>query len=199
MPFMERVSRFLDKDHNGTLDFIEKWREVKHKFKSYGSENNWSLRARIKDIESFSDYDDGNEFFEELGDMNVEDEDGNEVPAIQNGLFAGQRYEIIREKCLAKRKLFVDRMFPPKDSSLYARTDSTKDDDVVWKRATSISEDARMFLEGATRFDINQGSLGDCWLLAAVANLTMCSDLFEKVVPKSQSFKEDYTGIFHFR
>ena len=55
------------------------------------------------------------------------------------------------------------------------------------------------FVEGASRFDVKQVELGDCWLLAAIANLTMNKKLFEKVVPSEQNFQEDYSGVFHFR
>ncbi len=62
-----------------------------------------------------------------------------------------------------------------------------------------LEEDPRFFVDGATRFDVKQGELGDCWLLAAIANLTMHKKLFEKVVPHEQCFRDEYAGIFHFR
>ncbi len=58
---------------------------------------------------------------------------------------------------------------------------------------------SRFFVEGASRFDVKQGELGDCWLLAAIANLTMRSKIFKIVVPEDQSFQQGYTGLFHFR
>ncbi len=44
-----------------------------------------------------------------------------------------------------------------------------------------------------------QGELGDCWLLAAMANMAMNKRVRAKVVPLDQSFSEEYAGIFHFR
>ncbi|KAB7497288.1 Calpain-B, partial [Armadillidium nasatum] len=65
--------------------------------------------------------------------------------------------------------------------------------------AKEIVRDPRFFVEGATRFDIQQGELGDCWLLAAIATLTLNPKLFHFIVPCDQGFYYKYAGIFHFR
>ena len=49
------------------------------------------------------------------------------------------------------------------------------------------------------RFDINQGDIGDCWFLAALANLADNEEAFARVVPGEQSFgTEQYIGAFRF-
>ncbi|XP_076636729.1 calpain-A-like isoform X2 [Colletes latitarsis] len=110
---------------------------------------------------------------------------------------AVQDFNTIRRECLSTGRLFEDPEFPTADSSLYFS--KSPDRHIEWKRPMEIVDNPLLFVEGFSRFDIQQGELGDCWLLAAVANLTMDSNLFFQVVPEDQSFKENYAGIFHFR
>ena len=52
------------------------------------------------------------------------------------------------------------------------------------------------------RFDINQGDIGDCWFLAALANLAENCTAFGRVFPhaEEQGFEDEkYIGAFRFR
>ncbi|XP_074099378.1 calpain A isoform X4 [Cotesia typhae] len=108
-----------------------------------------------------------------------------------------QDFNSLRQQCLSQGVLFEDPEFPATDSSLYFS--KRPDRYIEWRRPMEITDNPQLFVEGFSRFDVQQGELGDCWLLAAVANLTMHSHLFFQVVPEDQSFDEGYAGIFHFR
>jgi len=138
-------------------------------------------------------------FLDDVEEEASEDEDGDEVAAVAAGKFCGQDYQRLKAACLSSGKLFVDPEFPPGPSSLYGGHAGQRDASLEWRRASQLVDEPHLFVEGASRFDVKQGELGDCWLLAAIANLTMKPHLYRLVVPRDQSFSEDYAGIFHFR
>ncbi|XP_049818414.1 calpain-A-like isoform X3 [Aethina tumida] len=103
----------------------------------------------------------------------------------------------IRDRCLENGELFEDPEFPCEDSSLYFS--KRPDRYFEWKRPHEIVDNPQLFVEGYSRFDVQQGELGDCWLLAAIANLTLYKRLFFQIVPDDQGFDDKYAGVFHFR
>uniref|UniRef100_A0A182N3N5 Calpain n=1 Tax=Anopheles dirus TaxID=7168 RepID=A0A182N3N5_9DIPT len=107
-----------------------------------------------------------------------------------------QSFYALKQQCLARRRLFEDPDFPPTDASIAMPRLSG----VRWRRATEISSAAQFFVDGASRMDICQGALNDCWLLTAATNLTSHPWLFKRVLPVDNSFTAgQYAGIFHFR
>uniref|UniRef100_A0A665WY66 Calpain-1 catalytic subunit n=1 Tax=Echeneis naucrates TaxID=173247 RepID=A0A665WY66_ECHNA len=116
--------------------------------------------------------------------------------------FLGQDYESLKAQCLQSRKLFEDTLFPCSGSSLgfdELGPRSSKTYGVRWMRPTEFCKQPEFIVDGATRTDICQGALGDCWLLAAIASLTLNNSLLHRVVPHGQSFQQGYAGIFHFQ
>ncbi|XP_052447129.1 calpain-2 catalytic subunit-like [Carassius gibelio] len=113
-----------------------------------------------------------------------------------------QDYQTLKQECLAKKSLFCDQTFPAESDSLgYNELGrySFKTKGVQWKRPKELCSNPEFIVDGANRTDICQGALGDCWLLAAIASLTLDNAILERVVPPGQSFIEDYAGIFHFQ
>ncbi|XP_074472254.1 calpain-3b isoform X1 [Sebastes fasciatus] len=103
----------------------------------------------------------------------------------------------LRDKYVKKKVLFEDPLFPADDSSLfYSHKPPMK---FEWKRPSEICENPKFIIDGANRTDICQGELGDCWLLAAIACLTVNEKLLYRVIPPDQSFTDNYAGIFHFQ
>lgn len=75
-----------------------------------------------------------------------------------------------------------------------------EDPDIEWLRPHDICDDPKFYSGGGSQFDVVQGALGDCWLLAAMAPVSMNKALLERICP-NQSFEasEGYNGRFVFR
>ncbi|XP_072545600.1 calpain-3 isoform X2 [Salminus brasiliensis] len=116
--------------------------------------------------------------------------------------FSGQDFTILKQECLQKKALFEDETFPATVESLGYKElghKSNKVKNIVWKRPKDICDNPQFIVGGASRTDICQGDLGDCWLLAAIACLTLNEKLLYRVVPQEQSFSDNYAGVFHFQ
>ncbi|XP_030410145.1 calpain-13 [Gopherus evgoodei] len=114
--------------------------------------------------------------------------------------FNNQDFTHLRDYCLSRGLLFEDDTFPAHVSSIGPNLLSEdKLSRLQWKRPMMIERNPHLIVDGVSRFDIIQGEIGDCWVLAALGSLTLQRQFLENVLPKDQGFKENYAGIFHFR
>ncbi|KAG1939837.1 calpain-1 catalytic subunit [Pimephales promelas] len=116
--------------------------------------------------------------------------------------YLNQDFEALRSQCLGRGTLFSDPTFPAAPESLGFKElgpNTSKTRGIVWKRPGELCSKPQFIVGGATRTDICQGALGDCWLLAAIASLTLNEDVLARVVPGGQNFDDSYAGIFHFQ
>eukprot|EP00092_Neocalanus_flemingeri_P017950 GFUD01019424.1.p1 GENE.GFUD01019424.1~~GFUD01019424.1.p1 ORF type:complete len:557 (+),score=139.71 GFUD01019424.1:131-1801(+) len=126
----------------------------------------------------------------------TEDDSGHAHPFVRNSKLYGQDFDILKMKYQTSGQLFTDPRFPPDQASLsYSRSAQQVD----WLRPHQLCDLPQLFVDGADRFDVNQGELGDCWLLAAMSSLAMDHSLLHRVIPPGQGFDTEYVGMFRFR
>lgn len=61
-------------------------------------------------------------------------------------------------------------------------------------RVTDIFENPEFFKDGASSGDIEQGNLGDCWFLSALATVSTLPDLLNKVCVA----RDEQVGVYGF-
>uniref|UniRef100_A0A8C1TJJ9 Si:dkey-19b23.13 n=1 Tax=Cyprinus carpio TaxID=7962 RepID=A0A8C1TJJ9_CYPCA len=117
--------------------------------------------------------------------------------------FQGQCYHKLKRSCLRRGALFQDPFFPPSAESLFYKR--TPPPGLTWKRPRELCKDPRLFVDGISTRDLHQGSLGNCWMVAATSCLAAESSLWKKVIPDHAEQEwhpkrpDLYAGIFHFR
>lgn len=110
---------------------------------------------------------------------------------------ASKQYQMLVSKLNREGKLWEDEDFPANDTSI--QMDKLRGQ-IQWKRPKEIIGDAEYFVDGPSRFDIEQGQLGDCWLLAVVSTISSYPALYDHVLPKEQKINSpQYCGVFRAR
>ena len=114
-------------------------------------------------------------------------------------LYKDQDYDTLVRR--QRNGLFEDRHFDTSGALLTRKFQQSGD--VKWLRPGEIAreKEPEFVVDGSDRFDVNQGEVGNCWFLSALANLAENKKCFYRVVPdaKKQVFRDSYKGIFRFR
>lgn len=117
--------------------------------------------------------------------------------------FQDQHYDRLRNQCRQQGRLFEDPNFPASNHSLYY---SRSPPGVVeWKRPQELVQSPHLFSDGGiSPRDLQQGSLGNCWFVAAVSCLAGDPSIWKKVIPSPEEQDwprsgSPHSGIFRFR
>lgn len=111
--------------------------------------------------------------------------------------YKDQDYNVIRDHCLAKGELWTDPEFGPNDIALWEG--EPKIQGIEWKRPRDINPEAKMFVDGVSAKDVDQGRLGNCWFVASVACIAQDPLLLQKVIPDGQDYGDQDSGVFLFK
>ncbi|RNA29984.1 calpain [Brachionus plicatilis] len=113
--------------------------------------------------------------------------------------YLDQDYAALKSKAKSSGELFVDDKFPANDSSIF-KFENVVFEEIYWKRPHEIVQDPQFIVNKIEPSDLNQGAVGNCWLIAAASCVLSSPELTERTIPTNQSFdKSDYAGIFHFK
>lgn len=84
--------------------------------------------------------------------------------------------------------LYRDKKFKPDDVSL-----GTKDEGIVWKRATEVIKRPVLFQKDVEPADVVQGNIENCWLMSAFASIAEFPSVVDKVfINREFSYRGKY-------
>ncbi|KAF8594673.1 cysteine proteinase [Ceratobasidium sp. AG-I] len=98
----------------------------------------------------------------------------------RNRRFRDTEFDLVddRDRCLHSLDTEDEKRFSPADV----------------RRVTDIFNNPQFFVDGIQAGDISQGSLGDCWLLSALATMTTMPQLIEKICVA----RDEKVGVYGF-
>jgi len=101
------------------------------------------------------------------------------------GIIASKLHSAVQiEEACSKNNIskFVDAEFFPDNAALFKDPEGKDHPPIIWKRPDEFCEgEIRVFSDSIIPSDINQGALGDCWFLAALAALAEMPTLIRKL------------------
>ena len=100
-------------------------------------------------------------------------------PVVFQGKLYNQDYQQIYTRLLESGDLFTDDEFPPDEFSISYDGKGENSEVKCWVRAKDLFLEPAMVKKGHGKSDVNQGMLGDCWLLSAMASLSEKDRLFQ--------------------
>ncbi|CAE7460886.1 CAPN2 [Symbiodinium natans] len=115
----------------------------------------------------------------------------------------------LRQKLQDDKEVFQDKVFGPTDDSLFGGSAVELGDKAAGKRPFKVDHWARIWdmakegcngpliKDGACAHDIQQGNLGDCYFLSAVAAVSQSDVLVARLLPGSQTINQE--GIYAVR
>ncbi|KAL3109369.1 hypothetical protein niasHT_015214 [Heterodera trifolii] len=134
----------------------------------------------------------GKEILEKLENNEYERDTEAFIP-VPAGTAIGS-FTLLRDLCLERGTLFEDTQFPVESIPLYFTRGEVVP--IQWLRPHQIVERPQFINKEPLAADVRQGSLGDCWALAAASVLAEFGPLFYRVVPPDQGFRHGYAGKF---
>ncbi|XP_064015484.1 calpain-6 isoform X3 [Pogoniulus pusillus] len=108
-------------------------------------------------------------------------------------LFRDQKYHELKEQCIQQKQLFEDPEFPASDESLFYQSAPPRK--VEWKRPKDLCEDPHLFVNGISSHDLHQGTLGNCWFVAACSCLALRKTLWQQASSSSTKEAETEMGL----
>ena len=111
-----------------------------------------------------------------------------QLPVIENSNDVNQIYETVIKFCKEYKQPFIDDSFPHSNRSIGDfRSLDKASIDIVWLRPAEIyTKDGRIcpwkVLNNPKPTDIEQGLLGNCWLLSALAVIAERPEILERIL-----------------